>query len=50
MKYAIYTLKLELSALKSHMRMVADTEFKMDCADRIEEIKKAIKILKGVKK
>lgn len=46
MKYAISILRLELSALKSHMRLVADTEFKMDCAGKIDKIEKAIKILK----
>lgn len=48
MKYAISTLRLELSALKSHMNLVASTELKMEYAGRIDAIEKAIKHLRQV--
>ena len=45
MKYAIEVLKTKLSKLKSDFKNTQATEFKMDFIGKIEEIKKAIKIL-----
>lgn len=44
-KLAISLLKFEISELKSRMRNVASTEFKMIYAGQIEEIKQAINSL-----
>ena len=50
MKYAISVLRMELAAVRQHMKMVAATEFKMECAGQIAELEKAIKALKAVGK